>query len=513
MPQPYVTFEERRCDSITYSIRRRSIDAEARCTVDPLGRHAGGEMTTPIRFGTEGWRAIIGQQYTEENVARVAQATALFWLAEKSRGVRVGVGFDTRFGSERIAILVTEILTANGLHVLLADRATPTPAISALVVHAQLDGAVMVTASHNPAHFNGIKVKAADGGSIDGEAVTRIESLIDTQPVQRMTLADAQRAHQVETINPQVGHLAGIRKFVDMKTVRAASLRVVVDSMHGTGGQLMEQLLSKSRARVTTLHGAPDPLFGGHAPEPIARYLPELLAITKQRNAHIGLAMDGDADRIGGARPDGKFLNPGQIMCLILEHLVKERGMRGGVVTTISNISWIPLLVEELGLPLHEVPVGFKNIAALMRTDDIVIGGEESGGIGVTQYLPERDGVLLGMLLLEVLAVQRKPLLKILADLERRYGRFAYGRVDLHFDAQMRGTLMKRLSSEPPTKIAGKAIKAVKTYDGLKIIGHGGEWVLFRLSGTEPIMRIYAEAPTMVMMRKLLAWGQTLAKP
>jgi phosphomannomutase len=283
--------------------------------------------------------------------------------------------------------------------------------------------------------------------------------------------------------------------------------------MHGTGNGLLGQMLQGGKPRVTTLHADPDPLFGGHAPEPIPRYLPELLALTKKQRAHIGLATDGDSDRIGGARPDGKFLNPGQILCLILLHLLKERKMTGGVVTTISNIAWIPQIAEEYGLLLYETPVGFKHVAKVMREDHVLIGGEESGGIGITQYMPERDGVLLGLLLLEVLATRRTPLLTMLRQMERKYGRFEYGRVDLHVPASMRSTVMRRLSSKPPRRMAGQPIVSIQTHDGLKLKGKHREWVLFRLSGTEPILRIYAEAPTQRATQRLLDWGKTLAKP
>jgi len=464
-----------------------------------------------ISFGTEGWRGIIADDFTVESVQRLSQAIAAYFHEHAQGPVRLAVGYDTRFLSDRMAALVAEVLAGNGCEVWVAAHSSPTPALSTFVRHQQLTGGVMVTASHNPPQFNGVKVKTSDGGSIDPEATQRIEALLDQRPVQRVPWAEAAAQRRLHRVDILPAYLAGLRSFVRLASIRRAGLRVVVDAMHGTGNRLVERAVGKGRTRLTTLHAEPDPLFGGHAPEPIPRYLTELLRTTKRSRAHLGLATDGDADRIGAARPDGRFLNPGQILCVILLHLLEERGLRGGVVTTISNIAWIPAMAQEFGLKLYEVPVGFKHIAKLMREDHILIGGEESGGIGIAAYLPERDGILLGLLLMELLAMRGQSLLTILRQLERKYGTFAYGRVDLHIPEAARDQLMRRLTTDPPTTIAGRPIQTTKTYDGLKLIGRQREWILFRLSGTEPILRIYAEAPSETAVQRLLTWGKRLA--
>jgi phosphomannomutase len=306
--------------------------------------------------------------------------------------------------------------------------------------------------------------------------------------------------------------LKGIRASVDLAAIRRRRLRVVVDSMHGAGGTLTAQLLAGGRCRVETLHAAPDPMFGGHAPEPIPVHLAELAAQVKRRRWDLGLATDGDADRIGVIAPNGQFVTPGQVLCILLEHLIASRHWRGTVVKSISNTSMIDRLARELGLPLREVPVGFKHVAKLMQEDDVLIGGEESGGIGVRGYLPERDGVFMGLLLLEALAVRRRGLLDLLRGLERRFGRWFYARKDLTVSQERVAAFFDRLTANPPGRVAGVPVSEVKTLDGVKLIGRDESWLLFRRSGTEPIVRVYAESPSAGRVSRLLAFGAHLVK-
>jgi phosphomannomutase len=305
-------------------------------------------------------------------------------------------------------------------------------------------------------------------------------------------------------------YLRGVRSYVDLRVIRRAPLRVVVDSMHGTGGRIIEALVGAGRCRIETIHAEPDPLFGGHAPEPIAMYLRELSQGVTRRRAHIGIANDGDADRIGIIGPDGAWLNPGQAMCILLTHLVATRQAGGTVVKTVSNTMMIDRVAEALGLRLLEVPVGFKHIAKLMLEDRVLIGGEESGGIGVQGYLPERDGLLNGLLLLEAMATRRQTLAAIMRDLERRFGRWHYGRRDLHLRAEQVDRLFARLAASAPEEIGGVAVVRVNQLDGIKLIGRDGSWLLFRRSGTEPVVRIYAETPQKARLARLLAFGVRL---
>ncbi len=456
----------------------------------------------PIKFGTEGWRAVMADTFTFANVRIVTQA-----IAETLKGTRPNrlvVGYDTRFLSAEFARAVAEVLAGNGFQVVVSKTSVPTCAVSRYVVAKRLPTGIMVTASHNPPTYNGIKVKAAYGGSATGDAVAAIERRIGKTP--------PKRSDRGITQDDLMGlYLGGLRKFINLPAIRRWGGRVVVDSMHGTGGRIIEQLVLGGRCRVRTLRGEPDAWFGGQAPEPIASHLGPLRSAL-QRGADVGIANDGDADRIGVIAPGGRWLNPGQVMCVLATHLVKSRQASGAIVKTVSNTMMIDRMTEALGLRLLEVPVGFKHVAKLMLEDDILIGGEESGGIGVKGYMPERDGILNGLLVLEAMAMQRTSLTALMADLERRYGRWAYGRQDLHLSLPQVDALFARLQRGGPTHVAGVPVARVNTLDGFKFIGRDDSWLLYRRSGTEPIVRIYAETPRPARLPALLAQGVRVAK-
>jgi len=463
-----------------------------------------------ITFGTEGWRGVIGEEFTFGNVRLVTQAIADHLNAQRrtrSKPLTVAVGHDTRFLSDQFARAVCEVLAANRIRSLLCDRAVPTCAVSRCVVDRRLPAGIVITASHNPPSYNGIKVKASYGGSATAQAVASIERRIGRSPIKSLGLEQAQQGGWVTTTNMLPAFLKGIRTFVDLAAIRRSPFRIVVDSMHGTGGRLIEGLLGGGRCRVATIHAEPDPRFGGRAPEPIADNLVELRRVVRRNHADLGLATDGDADRLGVVGPDGTWLNPGQVMCVLLAHLVATRHIKGAVVKTVSNTMMIDRMAQALGLHLIEVPVGFKHIAKLMLERDILIGGEESGGIGVKGYLPERDGIVNNLLVLEAMAVRRQTLAEILRALERRYGRWFYGRRDLHLTMSQVERLFARLNRAAPERMDGMPIAQVNTRDGVKLIGRDESWLLFRRSGTEPIVRIYAESPKKSRLANLLTLG------
>ena len=465
-----------------------------------------------IKFGTEGWRGVMAEEFTFENVRRVTQAIAAHVARRGRRGVTIAVGHDTRFLSDRFARAVAEVLAGNGLRVLAARQAVPTCAVSRYVVARGLPAGIMVTASHNPPVYNGIKVKESFGGSATTETVASIERHLRTATVRRLGWDAGVRAHLITPVDMVPAFLSGIRRFVDLRTIRRLQARVVVDSMYGSGQRYIESLIQGGRCQVETLHGEPDPRFGGRAPEPIASNLLELSQTVRRRHAALGIATDGDADRLGIVAPGGRWLNPGQVMCVLLTHLVRERGMSGEVVKTVSNTMMINRITADLGLRLIEVPVGFKHVAKLMLERDILIGGEESGGIGVKGYLPERDGIVNGLLVLEAMAVRRRSLAAMMQDLERRYGRWAYGRRDLHLTATQVEQMFRRLKRTPPERMAGMPVRAVNRMDGVKLIGRDDSWLLFRRSGTEPIVRVYAESPSARVLSRLLALGVALTR-
>ncbi len=464
-----------------------------------------------ITFGTEGWRAIIAEEFTFEHVRMVAQAIAEHMRstsrAATTQPFTLAVGHDTRFLSDRFAQAVSEVLAGNGLRVVLTDRAIPTPALSRYVVAHRLAAGVMVTASHNPSAYNGIKVKEAFGGSAISETVASIERRIGQRAPKRLDFAQAIKQGLVRRANMLPDFLKGIASYVNLRVIRQSRFKVLLDPMHGAADSLMEQLLSGDRLKVETLHATPDPLFGGHAPEPIGSHLRELSQELKRRRWDIGLATDGDADRIGIIAPNGAFLNPGQIMCMILEHLMTSRNWSGAVVKTVSNTSMIDRLAASLGLKLIEVPVGFKHVAKLMLESDVLIGGEESGGIGVKGYLPERDGMLMGLLVLEAMATQRTGVLGLLRGLERRFGTWTYARRDLTVSFEQVGRFFDRLRRSPPSRMGVVPVARVNTLDGVKLIGKDESWLLFRRSGTEPIVRVYAESLSARRVTQLLNFG------
>ncbi len=466
-----------------------------------------------ITFGTEGWRAVMAEEFTAENVRIVTQAIAehLQTKTSKTSPTPVVVGYDTRFLSDYFARAVCEVLAGNRIRAVLAEGAVPTCAVSRSVVAQRFPLGIMVTASHNPAIYNGIKVKEAFGGSATTETVASIERHLGHSPVARMPFDEAQANGLIRSANLLPGFFRGIKNSVDLAAIRRKPYRVTVDSMHGAGGRIIEHLLKRGKCRVETLHAEPDPLFGGQAPEPIASHLKALIARVKTARADLGIANDGDADRIGVIGPDGTWLNPGQIMCVLIAHLVKSRHGKGAIVKTVSNTMMINRLTQALGLQLLEVPVGFKHIAKLMLEDNVLIGGEESGGIGVTSYLPERDGIFNGLLLLEAMAAAGKPLSTLLRELERAYGTWWYGRRDLHLNMAQVDKLFAKLKTSPPSDLSGIPVHTVNMMDGIKLIGRDDTWLLFRRSGTEPIVRIYAETPQKTRLPRLLEFGVRLA--
>lgn len=466
-----------------------------------------------IQFGTEGWRGVIADEFTVENVQRVTQAIAEHVRATHtaSAGPVVTVGYDTRFLSDRFAHAVCEVLAGNRIRSVLSRGAVPTCAVSRYVVEKRCALGIVITASHNPAIYDGLKVKEAFGGSATLETVASIERRLGRSPVKRVPFDDAVASRTIRPSELLPPFLRGIRSFIDLAAIRRSGFRVIVDSMHGTGARLIEGLLTGGTCRVETLRADPDPLFGGQAPEPIASHLGALTAAVKRRRADLGIATDGDADRLGIVGPGGTWLNPGQVLCVLLLHLVKTRKAKGVVVKTVSNTMMINRMAEALHLELLEVPVGFKHIAKLMLSREVLIGGEESGGIGVNGYLPERDGIVNGLLLLEALATRHTTLTAVLRDLERQFGSWWYGRQDLHLTTPQVEALFRRLRSAPPEAIAGVPVDSMKTLDGVKLIGRDESWLLFRRSGTEPVVRIYAETPRQAQLPRLLQVGVRLA--
>jgi phosphomannomutase len=470
-----------------------------------------------IKFGTDGWRAVIAEDFTFENVARVAQATADFWKSEilnpKSeifgREPKVIVGYDRRFFSDKFAQTTAEVFAANDFQVILTPEPTPTPSVSFAVKNLNAVGGVMITASHNPPIFNGFKLKSFYGGSSDSETCKAVESFLDKKPSRLRTPNSALRI-SVQDVRP--AHYAALKKLVDFKLIAKSKLRFAHDALFGVGAGCFEQLLAGTTCKVTTLNGAHDVLFGGINPEPIEKNYARSQKFLRTHPHDICLVTDGDADRVGGMDGRGNYLSTHQIICLLLHHLVVNRKGRGRVVKALTTTSMVDKMCAACDLPLVETGVGFKYICAEMLKGGVLLGAEESGGIGFPNHIPERDGIAAGLMLLELLATEKISVNKMLAKLEKQFGPHRYGRIDTHFPLEKRAVLMEFLQKNPPDKLLRSPLAGMKTFDGVKFVSEDSSWLMLRGSGTEPILRIYAEAKSNADAHKLLKLGVALTK-
>lgn len=471
-----------------------------------------------IRFGTDGWRAVISDTFTFANLQLVAQAIADYVLQEaKTDHPEVIVGFDTRFLSDRYAAEVARVLAANGIVAWLTRADAPTPAVSYNVVHKKAAAGVMITASHNAPRYNGVKLKAAYGGSASRSQARQVEQLLERNlgSGRKPQLIDYQMAIDRELIrrfDPTWAYYEHLSHIVNMDIISASELRVVTDPMYGSGRGCFREFLARTRTCVHEIRGEMNPGFGGIHPEPIARYLTALMAAVQAQQAHLGLATDGDADRIGAVDGLGNFVDPHHIFALVARYLVEQRGWRGMLIKTVSTTMMIDRLASRYDLPLRETPVGFNHIADLMLSEEVLMGGEESGGMSVKGHIPEGDGVLMGLLLLEVVAHAGVPLHELTAELQCSLGPTCYTRRDLRLSQPVeREQMVKRLVDCAPASMAGQPVRQVDTLDGVKYRLADDSWLLIRPSGTEPVLRVYAEAPDAAAVDDLIRTGRQLA--
>jgi alpha-D-glucose phosphate-specific phosphoglucomutase len=470
-----------------------------------------------VRFGTDGWRAVISETFTFANLRLVAQAIADFILEQEVEQPTAVVGFDTRFLSDRYAAEVACIMAANGIETWLARADTPTPAISYAIVHKQATAGVMITASHNPPRYNGVKLKASYGGSASPTQNQRVEALLERNLAQArgpnlMNLDEAIRVGKVHKFDPAWAYYEHLGRLVDLDVLSNGELKIVADAMYGSGRGCIGEMLTRSRSQVHNIRHNMNPGFGGIHPEPIAKYLGLLISTIQAGHWDVGLATDGDADRLGAVDAKGQFVDPHRIFALVLRYLIEKRGWQGKVVRTVSTTRMIDRIAARYGLPLVETPVGFNHIADLMIADGVLMGGEESGGMSIHGHIPEGDGVLMGLLLLEVMAEARVPLDEIVADLLTQYGPAQYARTDIMLTRPVAKQQMVRLLvDKAPAAIAGVAVEDVQTTDGVKYYLDDGSWLLIRPSGTEPVLRVYAEAGENGRVKALLQFGEEMA--
>lgn len=471
---------------------------------------------TAIKFGTDGWRAVIAEDYTFDNVRACAASVAMYLKKHDLAERGLIVGYDARYASENFAIAVAEVVAAAGIKVAMSRALCPTPVVSYSIIDRKAGGGVVITASHNPWQWNGFKYKPEYGGSAAPEIVAQLEEPLPSlvgRAIKTMPIDDARAAGLVTDFDERTPYLAQIARLIDLDRLKAAGLRVCYDAMYGTGAGYVNALLDGGKTTVTELHGHRNPVFPGmHAPEPIARNLTEMAATMAAGKFDAGIATDGDADRVGIADERGNFIDQLQVFGLLTYYMLEARGERGAIVKSVTTTAMVQRLGEIYGVPVHETQVGFKFLGPKMMETDALIGGEESGGYGFRGHVPERDGILAGLYMLDFMARTGKKPSELLAELYEKVGPHYYGRVDVTLKEDDRAAIMARAEAARPDAVAGIRVTARDTVDGYRFtLGNQG-WLLFRFSGTEPLMRIYTEVVgDQSLVQRVLDAGREIA--
>ena len=467
-------------------------------------------MATQIKFGTSGWRAVMAEEFTFANVNRAVQGIARYIVSQKSNGAKVIVGRDPRFLGETFCAMAADILSSHGITPLVIAEPVPTPTISYAVTQSRADGAINFTASHNPPEYNGIKFSTPDGAPALPEVTKAIEAAIvafdassQTQPANK---TDAQSL--ARSIDPRRMYLSRLREIVDLDIIKKSGIKIAFDPMWGAARGYSDAFLREAGITVATVHDTRDVLFGGHAPEPDDHLLADLRVKMREIGAGVGIATDGDADRFGIVDEDGIFLQPNYIIALLFDYLVETRGWRNGVGKSVATTNLINALAEKHKIELHETPVGFKYIGELIKQDKILIGGEESAGLSIRKHVPEKDGVLAGLLCCEMVARRGTSLGAQLQQVFAKVGSFYPLRENFHLTPEVKQKFTEKLRVDPSEFYGIKVAEVVRT-DGLKLVLADGSWVCYRLSGTEPVVRAYSEARSMEDLAKLSAAAKT----
>jgi len=466
-----------------------------------IGRRTTQERPV-IKFGTDGWRGVIADDFTFENVRYAAQGIAGY--LRRRREPKVVIGYDCRFLANRFAEEVARVMAANGVKAYLTDSPSPTQVSSWTILELSADGAVVVTASHNPAQFCGIKYKPEYAGSASPEVVSQLEEeiarVIESDSVEIIDLAEARRLRSIEVIDPRPAYRRQIAKMVDLDALKQAGLKLLHDPMFGAGAGYLVDLIEGGSTTVDEVRADRNPGFGGINPEPIPRNLKITLDLMAKGGYDLAICTDGDADRLGIIDESGSFINQLQVYALLMDYLLEVRGWKGPVVRTLTSTSMADKLAELHGVECYEVQVGFKYVGPLMMETNAIMGGEESGGFGFRGHIPERDGILAGLFFADMVIQKRKPLSAILTELEKKVGPHFYDRRDVHLDgaafAEQRQRIHEEFTHEPPRQVKGREVVRVRSDDGFKLYLSDGAWVLVRFSGTESLMRIYSEAPS-----------------
>jgi len=469
----------------------------------------------PIKFGTDGWRAVIAEDFTFENVRHCAQGVADYVKEAGLGGRGLVIGYDTRFASGDFASAAAEVIAGNGIKAYLTPRPTPTPVVSYGVVAKKAAGAIIITASHNPGEWNGFKYKDANGASAADEITSAMVKYIDKSyqsgKYNQMPLAEAKEKGLVVETDLEPIYFTQIARLVNLKKLKQAGLKVVIDPMYGAGAGYLKKALSGGRTGVVEIHGEPNPLFPGLHPEPIMPHLAGLAAAVKANRAAVGLATDGDADRMGIIDERGGFVTQLQVFALLCLYLLEVRGERGPIVKSLTTTSMAQRLGEMFDVPVYETAVGFKYIAPIMLRENALIGGEESGGYGFRGHVAERDGILANLLFLDLMVSTGKTPTQLVDYLYSKVGPHHYRRIDIKFPEDERKGIIARVSKEPPETIDGVRVLRLDTTDGYRFILADNTWLLIRFSGTEPLLRIYTETDSPQRAGRLLKIGREMA--
>ncbi|MCL5951642.1 MAG: phosphoglucomutase/phosphomannomutase family protein [Chloroflexi bacterium] len=470
-------------------------------------------MAAPIKFGTDGWRGIIAEDYTFENLRRCAFGMAKY-LVDSGRTARgLVIGYDTRFESDLFAMAAAEVVAAQGIKVWLVDKATPTPVITYAILDKKTEGAINITASHNPAIWEGFKVRADYAGAIAPEGLKQIEACIpEPEAVTSLPLKEAVARGLVEFFDPAPAFLKKIGTLVNIEPLRQAGVTLAVDSMWGAGAGWFKNILAGGKTRVVEIHDVRNPAFPEmDHPEPIPPNVDGLMQLVLREHADLGIATDGDADRVGGSTEKGVFIHQLQMYALLALYLLEVRGYRGPIVKTLNTTSMLDLLGKKFGVPVYETGVGFKYVAPKMLETDALIGGEESGGYAFRGHIPERDGILAGLYLLDFVVQTGKTPSQLLQHLFDLVGPHYYERIDTDFPEDQRQAIQERLEKAHPKEVAGFGVTGINTMDGFKYLLSDGGWLIIRFSGTEPIMRFYVETTQEDKRREILDAGMHMA--
>ena len=469
------------------------------------------DIRSQIKFGTDGWRAIISDTFTFENVRIVAQAVSDWIIKNNTQfpNKSASVGFDNRFLSAEYAQAVAEVFAANGIKTYLSDTSLPTPTLSLGVVDLANVCGIMITASHNPAKFNGIKIKTAQGGAASKDITNTVEGYLGQSEVKRLNFEEACAQGLIVVHDFKKAYVKFLRGYLNLKKMKTAKYKVLSDIMHGSGRDLMQQILKGTDIKLTLMREDVNPSFDGSKPEPIPECLGIMMGRMKKEKFDFGHVLDGDADRIAAVMPGGEFVSPQKILGLLILHLVRNRNVKGGIVKTLCGTTMLDNIAKKLDRKIYETPVGFKYISDLMISEKIVAGGEEAGGMGLPNYIPERDGTLAGLLILEMMVYNKKNFKQLVDDMEREFGRYYYLRLDYSMDAKK--VDLNKLKTI--TSVLGKKVIEVKDFDGVKLICENEDWLMFRPSGTEPLVRIYSEAKSLKRSKDILEFGRQHIDP